>query len=108
MIGLLWLALLLQSVCHPLWHIASHVWSVSSTVYIAGIAGQGLVLQFQLEAQTGSVDIFIYTGTAAHCQFWGPDGPYMNSEFYKNGKLSHIIIIASQNVSGGESTGVAD
>jgi len=71
------------------------------------IVPHGLVLQFQLEARTwfkkGSVDIFIYTGNAAsHRHFWGSEGPYQNSEFFKIGKLSRIIIIASQNVSGGE------
>jgi hypothetical protein len=68
------------------------------------VVPHGLVLQWQLEVQTwfkrGSVDVFTYTGsTSSHRLFWSKDGPYMSSEFVKNGQLSRIIIIASQNVS---------
>ncbi|KAF9513958.1 hypothetical protein BS47DRAFT_1295599 [Hydnum rufescens UP504] len=67
------------------------------------VVPHGLVLQWQQEAQTwfkkGAIDIFPYTGTVqSHRFFWGKDGPYQNSEFFKSGKLSRIIIIASQNV----------
>jgi hypothetical protein len=68
------------------------------------VVPHGLVLQWQLEAQTwfkrGSVDVFIYTGsTSSHRLFWSKDGPYQSSEFFKNGQFSRIVIIASQNVS---------